>query len=107
MIEEVEPLLIPMRGRMLHALDGQLTFVPYGQRPHEVIYSVSRPGSTASCSITRSADGVSPKFLHAARATDFDRDELTMLHEVTGDPQRLRMRRWSAPTARARSCGAR
>ena len=26
--EEVEPLLIPMRGRILHALDGQQSFVP-------------------------------------------------------------------------------
>ena len=42
--EEVEPLLIPMRGRMHHDLDGQQSFVPYGQRAHEVIFSVSRPG---------------------------------------------------------------
>ena len=27
-----EPLLIPMRGRMLHDLDGAAHFVPYGQR---------------------------------------------------------------------------
>ncbi len=39
---EVEELLIPMRGRMLHLDDGQETLVPYGQRPEEVIYSVSR-----------------------------------------------------------------
>ena len=42
--DDVAPLLIPMRGRTLHALDGSLTFAPYGQRPHEVIHSVSRPG---------------------------------------------------------------
>jgi kynurenine 3-monooxygenase len=41
---QVLPLLIPMHGRMLHAAQGELTFVPYGQREHEVIYSVSRPG---------------------------------------------------------------
>jgi len=40
----VLPLLIPMHGRMLHGVNGELTFVPYGQREHEVIYSVSRPG---------------------------------------------------------------
>jgi kynurenine 3-monooxygenase len=42
LMDEVEPLLIPMRGRMLHELDGVSEFSPYGQRPHEVIYSVSR-----------------------------------------------------------------
>ncbi len=42
LMDDVERLLIPMRGRMLHEVDGQLEFSPYGQRPHEVIYSVSR-----------------------------------------------------------------
>ncbi len=40
--KEVQRLLTPMRGRMLHALDGTTQFQPYGQRPEEVIYSVSR-----------------------------------------------------------------
>ena len=39
---DVKNLLIPMRGRMLHDIDGQLEFSPYGQREDEVIYSVSR-----------------------------------------------------------------
>lgn len=38
----VQPLLIPMRGRMLHPLGAPQEFSPYGQREHEVIYSVSR-----------------------------------------------------------------
>jgi kynurenine 3-monooxygenase len=40
--ERVEPLLMPMRGRMIHAEDGRTDLQPYGQREHEVIYSVSR-----------------------------------------------------------------
>ena len=40
--EAVEPLLIPMRGRCVHEIDGSTTLHPYGQREHEVIYSVSR-----------------------------------------------------------------
>ena len=39
---DVADLLIPMRGRMVHDLDGQQRFLPYGQRAHEEIYSVSR-----------------------------------------------------------------
>ncbi len=42
LMDDVQPLLIPMRGRLLHDTRGQLSFMPYGQRPHEVIYSVSR-----------------------------------------------------------------
>lgn len=42
--ESVAPLLIPMRGRLTHAREGITDFLPYGQRPEEVIYSVSRAG---------------------------------------------------------------
>jgi 2-polyprenyl-6-methoxyphenol hydroxylase-like FAD-dependent oxidoreductase len=50
-MDRVRPLLIPMPGRMLHAIDGALTFAPYGQGEHEVIYcrrrgySPSQPGA--------------------------------------------------------------
>lgn len=40
--DEVHPLLIPMRGRMVHELFGAPVLQPYGQREHEVIYSVGR-----------------------------------------------------------------
>jgi kynurenine 3-monooxygenase len=39
---DVEPLLLPMRGRMIHKDDGSNELLPYGQRAHEVIFSVSR-----------------------------------------------------------------
>jgi kynurenine 3-monooxygenase len=35
---------VPMRGRMVHAIDGALTFQPYGHEAHHVIHSVSRAG---------------------------------------------------------------
>jgi kynurenine 3-monooxygenase len=41
-LPEVEPLLVPMRGRLVHAPDGSTEFLPYGQREDEQIYSVSR-----------------------------------------------------------------
>jgi kynurenine 3-monooxygenase len=41
-MERVRPLLIPMRGRMVHELSGQTALQPYGQREHEVIWSVGR-----------------------------------------------------------------
>ena len=43
LMPQVQPLLIPMAGRMLHDLGRPEEFSPYGQRPEEVIYSVSRP----------------------------------------------------------------
>jgi kynurenine 3-monooxygenase len=41
-MDQVGPLLIPMRGRMIHDLTGTTTLHPYGQRDDEVIYSVGR-----------------------------------------------------------------
>ena len=38
----VRPLLIPMRGRMVHSLSGETRLQPYGQRESESIHSVSR-----------------------------------------------------------------
>ncbi|HET7452298.1 MAG TPA: NAD(P)/FAD-dependent oxidoreductase, partial [Thermoanaerobaculia bacterium] len=42
LIDRVRPATIPMAGRMLHDEDGRLQLVPYGNKPHEVIHSVSR-----------------------------------------------------------------
>jgi kynurenine 3-monooxygenase len=41
-MERVRPLLIPMRGRMVHEPSGHTALQPYGQREHEVIWSVGR-----------------------------------------------------------------
>src|ERR1700730_1027046 len=41
-MDRVRPLLIPMRGRMIHERSGAPTLQPYGQREDEVIYSVGR-----------------------------------------------------------------
>ncbi len=35
---------IPMRGRLIHDLQGDTNFQPYSRHPHEFIRSISRPG---------------------------------------------------------------
>jgi kynurenine 3-monooxygenase len=42
MMDRIRPLMIPMRGRMIHPISGEAQLQPYGQRQEEVIYSVSR-----------------------------------------------------------------
>jgi kynurenine 3-monooxygenase len=41
-MDHIRPLLIPMRGRMIHERSGATALQPYGQREDEVIYSVGR-----------------------------------------------------------------
>jgi kynurenine 3-monooxygenase len=42
--EHIEPLLMPMKGRLIHARNGNTGLQMYGQKESEVIYSVSRAG---------------------------------------------------------------
>lgn len=75
-MERVQPELVPMPGRMLHDLNGGLTFVPYGQRPEEVIYSVSRPGLNSILLDAAERAGVELLFRHPAVDADFARQRV-------------------------------
>lgn len=77
--DKVEPLLMPMRGRMIHELDGSKELLPYGQREHEVIYSVSRAElNRILIDAAETHYGVEILFEHAVSAYDPDRAEVRM-----------------------------
>jgi len=40
--DEMRGIVIPMKGRMMHAANADLTFQPYGKNETEVIYAISR-----------------------------------------------------------------
>ena len=40
--EQMRSIIIPMKGRMMHSIAGDLTFQPYGKNEGEVINSISR-----------------------------------------------------------------
>ncbi len=52
--EQIEPLLVAMKGRLIHSLDGDTELQHYGQKDSEVIYSVSR--SALNCILIDQAD---------------------------------------------------
>ena len=71
-MESVRPELIPMAGRMLHDEEGQLRLIPYGNKPHEVIYSVSRAGlNTLLLDAAESSGRVSIRFGETVCGVDF------------------------------------
>jgi kynurenine 3-monooxygenase len=88
LMDQVEKLLIPMRGRMLHLLDGSLEFSPYGQREHEVIYSVSR-GELNSLMMTAAEvhPDVEVIFNQDCELVDFGKNELTVSDRISGQTQ--------------------
>ena len=68
--DDVKPLLLPMRGRMVHPLSGPSTLHPYGQRPEEVNYSVGR--AALNCVLVAAAEraGVTLRFEHRCLGLD-------------------------------------
>jgi len=76
-MESVRPALIPMAGRMLHDEEGRLRLIPYGNKPHEVIYSVSRAGlNDFLLSAAESTGRVSVRFGCTVRGVDFENREV-------------------------------
>ena len=85
---EVQKLLIPMRGRMLHALDGATSLTPYGRTASEVIHSISRPGLNMLLMDAAEKAGARIHFGRRCEDVDFDGsiarfvDEAGKQHEV-------------------------
>lgn len=46
--DSMQKIIIPMKGRMMHSLSGELTFQPYGKDETEVIHSISRADLNAA-----------------------------------------------------------
>ena len=71
-----EPLgeaLKPMRGRLIHQQNGDTAFQPYGQRPNEVIYSVSRHRlNQALLDVATRQPGVTVHFEHRFESAEFE-----------------------------------
>ena len=83
LLDPVSKLLIPMRGRMLHDEAGGLQFQPYGHRPHEVIYSVSRQALTALLMDAAEATGqVEIRFNQSCQGVDLDHRLLIFQEEI-------------------------
>jgi kynurenine 3-monooxygenase len=81
---EILNLAIPMKGRMMHALDGKLTFQPYGKDESEVIYSISR--AQLNIALMDAAERTGQVAFHfQARCTgmDVEAGELRLRDETT------------------------
>jgi len=84
-MERVRPLLIPMRGRMVHEPSGHSALQPYGQREHEVIWSVGRADLNRVLieEAARHA-GVTVRFNHTCLGADLAHDRLHFRDQGSG-----------------------
>ncbi|MCB0544367.1 MAG: FAD-dependent monooxygenase [Saprospiraceae bacterium] len=82
--EKIEKVAIPMPGRMIHSVEGELSFQPYG-KAGEAIYSVSRGGLNLELlNIAGSFPNVQFFFDHRCLDADLERPVLTFEDTGTG-----------------------
>src|SRR6266567_7298644 len=60
--EQMQKIVIPMKGRMMHSVDSELTFQAYGKDESEVINSISRAELNMALLNVAEAHGVKISF---------------------------------------------
>ena len=85
----VTPLLLPMRGRMLHAPSGESTLQPYGQRPEELNFSVCRASLNQALLCAAEQAGVVLRFNQRCLGLDPRTHVLNCAEERTGEEYAL------------------
>ena len=81
LMPQVQKLLIPMRGRMLHDKDGGTSLTPYGRTASEVIHSVSRPGLNMLLMDAAEQAGARFQFGQRVEDVDFSTGRVTLVEE--------------------------
>ena len=83
-------MAIPMRGRMIHGLDGSRSFQPYGTEAHHVINSVSR-GALNEILIEAAESRANIRVLFGKRCVEVDLDAASCAFEdaETGAMERV------------------
>jgi kynurenine 3-monooxygenase len=82
--ESMRGIIIPMRGRMMHSLSGELTFQPYGKDETEVINSISRADLNAALMNQAEKRGVNIRFHERCLGFDLHSGSARFRNEETG-----------------------
>ncbi len=84
--EKILEEAVPMRGRMMHSVDGKLTFQPYSKNPDECIQSISRGGLNQLLLTEASKhENVSLHFEQRCVDVDPESGKAFFLSETTGE----------------------
>jgi kynurenine 3-monooxygenase len=82
--EDMQRIIIQMKGRRMHAVSGELTFQPYGKDETEVINSISRAELNIALMNAAESRGVRIHFNQRCTGFDLKTGEVHMHDEVTG-----------------------
>ena len=83
--DEIEDSLLPMRARCIHHPEGGTSLQPYGQRPNEVIYSISRHRLNQTLlEVAARQPGVTVRFEHRFEGAEFG-EEMAQIRDLRQD----------------------
>ena len=82
--ESMRGIIVPMKGRMMHSLTGELTFQPYGKDETEVINSISRADLNAALMNEAEKRGVEIRFNERCLGFDLQSGTSRFRNEETG-----------------------
>jgi len=82
-------IITPMKGRMMHALNSELTFQPYGKNEAEVINSISRAELNIALMNGAEAEGVRIFFMQRCTGVDLKTGALHIRDEQTGQQRTI------------------
>src|ERR1700723_1849774 len=82
--ESMRNIIIPMKGRIMHSLSGELTFQPYGKNETEVIYSISRADLNAALMNEAEKRGVNIRFNERCLGFDLHSGAASFRNEENG-----------------------
>lgn len=81
--EEIREIAIPMYGRQMHDVDGNLSFQPYG-KDNEAIYSVSRGHLNQKLmNLADEYENIQYRFDHACKDLELSTNEVVFEHPKT------------------------
>jgi len=80
----MRPIIIPMKGRMMHSTDSKLTFQAYGKDESEVINSISRAELNMALLDAAEAQGVRIHFEQRCTGISFKKRQLSLREESSG-----------------------
>jgi kynurenine 3-monooxygenase len=81
---EMQKIIIPMKGRMMHSASSELTFQPYGKDEAEVINSISRADLNIALMNAAESCGVKINFHRRCTGIDLKVGTIRLRDEQTG-----------------------
>ena len=87
--ERMRSIIIPMKGRMMHSIAGELTFQPYGKNDAEVIHSISRAEMNIALMNAAEDQGATIYFHRRCTGYDVKSGEIRLRDEGTGEETTL------------------